>query len=91
LRGKPPFGQANPAALDAQISPGPGRHPFEVSAAEETFWIGLEPTEEIDGTTEALLARFNAIRDAGTDLATVGPLVKSLRSHYAVSSGRCGN
>jgi hypothetical protein len=78
-----PFEQANLAALDAQISPGSDRHPFEASfAAEASARIGPEPTEDIDRETEALLARFNAARGGSTDPASVGPLVEPLRSHY---------
>jgi hypothetical protein len=78
-----PFEQANLAALDAQIEPGPGRHPFDASAAAEaTARIGPEPTEDIDRKTEALLAEFNAARGTSTDPATVGPLARPLREHY---------
>jgi hypothetical protein len=78
-----PFEQANLAALDAQIEPGPGRHPYQASAAAEaTARIGPEPTEDIDRTTEALLADFNAARGASTDPAVTGPLAEPLREHY---------
>jgi len=78
-----PFEQANLAALDAQIEPGPGRHPFQASAAAEaTARIGPEPTEDIDRTTEALLADFNAARGTSTDPAVTGPLAGPLRDHY---------
>jgi hypothetical protein len=78
-----PFEQANLAALDAQIEPAPGLHPFESSAAAEaTARIGPEPTEDIDRTTGALLAEFNAARGASTDPEIVGPLAEPLREHY---------
>jgi hypothetical protein len=78
-----PFEQANLAALDAQIEPGPGRHPFEASAAAEaTARIGPEPTEDIDRKTGALLAEFNAARGTSTDPDIVGPLAEQLREHY---------
>jgi hypothetical protein len=78
-----PFEQANLAALDAQIEPGPGRHPFEASsAAEATARIGPEPTEDIDRTTGALLEEFNAARGRSTDAAVTGPLAGPLREHY---------
>ena len=78
-----PFEQANLAALDAQIEPGPGRHPFEASAgAEATARIGPEPTEDIDRKTDALLADFNAARGTSTDPAVTGPLAEPLREHY---------
>ncbi len=78
-----PFEQANLAVLDAQIEPGPGRHPFEASAAAEaTARIGPEPTEDIDRTTEVLLARFNAARGTSSDPAVTGPLAGPLREHY---------
>ena len=49
-----------------------GRHPFEASAAAEaTTRIGPEPTEDIDRTTEALLAEFNAAR--GTSMTRRSP------------------
>lgn len=78
-----PFEQANLAALDAQIEPGPGRHPFDASAAAEaSARIGPEPTEDIDRKTEVLLAEFNAARGTSTDPAVTGPLAEPLREHY---------
>lgn len=78
-----PFEQANLAALDAQISPGPGVHPFEASAAAEaTARIGPEPTEDVDRVTGDLLATFNEARGTSTDPAVVGSLAGPLRSHY---------
>lgn len=78
-----PFEQANLAALDAQIEPGPGRHSFDASAAAEaTVRIGPEPTEDVDRKTEALLADFNAARGTSTDPEIVGPLAEPLREHY---------
>lgn len=78
-----PFEQANLAALDAQIEPGPGLHPFDASAAAEaSARIGPEPTEDVDRVTESLLAEFNAARGTSTDPAIVAPLVEPLRQHY---------
>jgi hypothetical protein len=78
-----PFEQANLAALDAQIEPAPGVHPFEASAAAEAAArIGPEPTEDIDRQTESLLADFNAARGTSTDPDIVGPLTGPLREHY---------
>jgi hypothetical protein len=78
-----PFEQANLAALDAQVEPGPGRHPFEASAAAEaSARIGPEPTEDIDRRTQAMLAEFNATRGTSTDPAVVAPLTEPLRAHY---------
>jgi len=78
-----PFEQANLAALDAQISPAAGLHPFEASsAAEAEVVVGPEPTEEVDSRTEALLTRFNAARGTSTDPSTVARLVEPLREHY---------
>lgn len=78
-----PFEQANLAALDAQIEPGLGRHPFEASAAAEaSARIGPEPTEDIDRKTDALLSEFNAARGTSTDPEVVAPLAEPLRSHY---------
>jgi hypothetical protein len=78
-----PFEQANLAALDAQIEPSPGMHPFEASAvAEASARIGPEPTEDIDRLTETLLAQFNAARGASTDPAITEPLAGPLREHY---------
>ena len=78
-----PFEQANLAALDAQIGPGTGEHPFFASAAAEaSARIGPEPTEDIDRRTEGLLAAFNAARGASTDPAVVSQLIGPLRAHY---------
>jgi hypothetical protein len=78
-----PFEQANLAALDAQIEPAAGLHPFEASAAAEAVArIGPEPTEDIDRTTGDLLAAFNAARGTSTDPAVTGPLAGALREHY---------
>ncbi len=78
-----PFEQANLAALDAQIEAGPGRHPFDASAAAEaSARIGPEPTEDIDRITGALLAELNAARGTSTDPAVVGSLAGPLRTHY---------
>lgn len=78
-----PFEQANLAALDAQIEPGSGRHPFDASAAAEVAArIGPEPTEDIDRVTGTLLAEFNDARGPSTDPAVVEPLAEPLRAHY---------
>jgi hypothetical protein len=78
-----PFEQANLAALDAQIEPGPGRHPFDASAAAEaSARIGPEPTEDVDRVTESLLAQFNAARGTSTDPAVIAPLAEPVREHY---------
>jgi hypothetical protein len=78
-----PFEQANLAALEAQIEPGPGRHPFDASAAAEaSVRIGPEPTEDIDRKTDGLLAEFNAARGTSIDPAVTGALAEPLRQHY---------
>ena len=78
-----PFEQTNLAALDAQIDPPAGLHAFDASVDAETrFHIGPEPTEDIDRETEALLTRFNELRDGATDDATVSPLLAPLCEHY---------
>ena len=78
-----PFEQANLAALDAQISPGDGQHPFDASAAAEAVsLIGPEPTEEVDRVTDGLLASFNTARGGSTDPAVVARVIGPLRSHY---------
>ncbi len=78
-----PFEQANLAALDAQIEPGPGRHPFAASAAAEAAArIGPEPTEDIDRVTGSLLSEFNAHRGTSTDPTVTEPLAGPLREHY---------
>jgi hypothetical protein len=78
-----PFEQANLAALDAQIEPPDGVHAFDASAAAEAqARIGPEPTEDIDRTTDALLAEFNSARRGRTDPATVEALIGPLRDHY---------
>lgn len=79
-----PFEQANLAALDAQIEPGPGRHAFEASAAAEAgVRIGPEPTEDIDRVTSDLVGEFNTARRGRTEPAEVAPLTGPLRRHYA--------
>ena len=78
-----PFEQANLAALDAQIEPPSGVHPFEASAAAEAAArVGPEPTEDVDRRTQALLADFNAARGTSTDPEIVDPLTGPLREHY---------
>lgn len=78
-----PFEQANLAALDAQISPPDGQHPFDASAAAEaSAQIGPEPTEEADRVTDSLMTAFNAARGGSTDPAVIEALIGPLRSHY---------
>ena len=78
-----PFEQANLAALDAQIEPPAGVHPFDAGVlAESALPLGPEPTEDIDRVTEQLLKRFNEARDGSTDPTIVGPLLSPLQDHY---------
>jgi hypothetical protein len=78
-----PFEEANLAALDAQIGPPAGVHPFEAGVlAESALPLGPEPTEDIDRVTEQLLNRFNEARGGSTDPAIIAPLLGPMQDHY---------
>lgn len=71
------------AALDAFIDPPGRKHGFDAAAEAERASVGPVPEGDEDEHLEPLVSRFNEARAGVTDEASVAPLLRPIRTHFA--------